>query len=72
LAKFENNEWLSTYKTESQLFPKKCGVKLHEHLNHGAGKNGNFLKNGQDLQSQQSRKVNNFRLQKGADVKLKD
>ena len=34
----------TTYKTESQLFPKKCGVKLQNHLNHTAGKSRNFLK----------------------------
>jgi hypothetical protein len=39
------------YKTELQLFPKKCEVKLQKHLNHSAGKSRNFLKNGQDLRS---------------------
>ena len=27
------------YKTESPLFPKKCGVKLQKHLNNAAGRN---------------------------------
>ena len=32
------------YTTESQLFPRKCEVKLQEHLNNSAGKSRYFLK----------------------------
>jgi hypothetical protein len=35
LSEFEksnNGTTVTIYETESQLFPKKCEVKLHEHL----------------------------------------
>ena len=38
-------------KTELQLFPKKCEVKLQEYSNHNAEKNENFFKNGQEPRS---------------------
>jgi hypothetical protein len=34
------------YKTELQLFPKKCRVKLQKHLNHIAGLSSPTLKTG--------------------------
>jgi hypothetical protein len=48
LKKFDDGSTATIYETESQLFPKKCEVKLHKHSNHIAGKSRNFLKNGQD------------------------
>jgi len=48
LSKIENNEWLSIYETDSQLFPKKWEVKLQKHSNHIAGRAETF-KNGRNI-----------------------
>jgi hypothetical protein len=67
----DDGKTATTYKTESQLFSKKCAIKLPKHANHTAGKSSNFLKNGQDLQRRKSRKIKLFDCQKEVVVKLK-
>ena len=62
LKKSDDGSTATAYTTESQLFPKKCEVKLLKHLNHRAGKSRNFLKNGQDLRSRiRAGQFNNLR-----------
>jgi hypothetical protein len=54
MVKFENSTTgkpPQNIKTELQLFPKKCEVKLQKHSNHIAGR-AETPKNGQDLRSQ--------------------
>jgi hypothetical protein len=70
LSKFENNEWLSAYKAEPQLFPKKYGVKLQKHLKIAQGEQ-RLLETGKTCEAEQNRKINNVVCDKDADVKLK-
>jgi hypothetical protein len=53
---------------------RNCSQKMRSEttktLKNSAGKNENFLKNGQDLRSRKSRKINNIVCDKDTDVKL--
>jgi len=57
------------YETELQLFPKKCEVKLHEHLKNNAGR-AETLKTGGTSKSHTSRKKIYIQMNYGYNVKF--
>ena len=50
VIKHDDGQTAAKYETELQLFPKKCEVKLQEHLNNVVGREGT-PKNEQDQRS---------------------
>jgi len=57
VLRLDDGQTTTKYETELQLFPKKCEVKLQEHLNQVAGREDTPI-NGQDLRSRIRREKN--------------